>query len=383
MKKLALTERLRNLLAKAAEGIDPEKVSVYECIAVNSLPIEKRGLWNGARVSSATLNEMAQFLKAGNTVPIHFDHVQEGQPYGKAFDGEFFSENGVEQCRVLFYVGNEHEKLIAGLENSSVDEVSIGLLFKHLTCSECGWDYMGPEATMDHFWNETCENGHTVGDKGVHVNASGVDKWYELSLVSRGASRGAKIVGKSRSILGETEYNRLAATGKPPELLALFASPTQPPENFDMDAKDLLAQLTAQSGELGATKQQLTALQASLTAKTTEATEAAAKLAAEVSAHATTKTELDGLKGSDTQAKLKAATDDLALASKALRDRAAKLSVMTGSDKIKDDAPIAEVLSHIDSCEAKLANIPGGSRSQPGSGASSASFSAANFHVPR
>jgi hypothetical protein len=50
----------------------------------------------------------------------------------------------------------------------------------------------------------------------------GLDKWMELSLVSRGASSKPKIMGRAKQVMGKETYDRIAASGVSPEAVVLF-----------------------------------------------------------------------------------------------------------------------------------------------------------------
>ena len=379
MKKLDVTPAIAAMLARVADGIDHSKISIYEARAINTLPVRKQGLFNGARLTEATINEMAAHVSGGNSHPLHQLHDQSySLPVGKVFHSERIDNEGVPEVRILFYVDNSETELVSKLESSSIDEVSIGFQAKHMLCSECGWDYMSAEATMDNFWEMTCANEHTIGTEGVHLSLSGLGAWYETSLVSIGAAQGAKILGRTKALIGQEAYNRLAASGISPDMRILFASstPVTPPtpEN-QMDPKDFILDLSAKASkiallELAETRHastvtelngKITALDADKLKLSADLTKATADLVA-----AQTKiTELSGIDGAKAAA-------DLAIARGALFARATKVAVMSGNEKPAENATLDVLLSSIAASELKLAELPLGGRSNvtsTGSGA--------------
>lgn len=92
-------------------------------------------------------------------------------------------------------------------------------------CSTCGHDFFA-EDDFYGLYSRTCLKEHVLGHEGVHLVLDGVDTWSELSLVSRGASRRAKIHGSDRQ--ASAGQQRLAASGFAPAALFLCASPNQP-----------------------------------------------------------------------------------------------------------------------------------------------------------
>jgi hypothetical protein len=176
-------------------------------------------------------------------------------------------------------------------------------------CSACEFDFLGEEATSENLRTRTCENGHTIGTDGVHLNMVGLAKLIEVSLVARGAADKPKIVGRSASKLAPASAQRLAARGF--EIDGLVCQASQGEERVDtskltadlIEAKTQVgvmtaaaethaAALTAANGradelqtQLTASQEQVTALQAELEtakgeSKTDEATAASTWLTA-------------------------------------------------------------------------------------------------------
>src|SRR5687768_12100353 len=164
-KRLEITPKIAAAIERSTGGsVDPNSVAVFEAIALNTLPISKKGsLFEGAVASESLLLGMAEYLNGDeNFVPLHNNHDQgEALPIGRVFAGEARrTPMGTTEIRALFYLALSETEFIEKIEAGVIDEVSVGVAPKHITCSECGFDYAGKEATFDHLWERTCENGH-------------------------------------------------------------------------------------------------------------------------------------------------------------------------------------------------------------------------------
>lgn len=379
-KKVALTDRIKGLIAKATdEAVDPSTVTVFECIAINTLPVTKRGtLYHGARLDAATLSEMATFLNEGGLVPLHVMHEDGILPVGRVFYAETGQTPfGESELRTLFYLPNSETELIAKVDTAVVDEVSIGFMPKTLSCCKCGFDFLGKDSTFENIWNLTCNNEHTIGEDGVFNYARGLANWMELSLVGRGAANKAKIVGRTKQLLGESEYNRLAASGHKPETLTLFATATKEPS---MDIDKLIGQLSDAKATSQTQAAQITGLQASITALTAERDElktANATLAAKETPDAT-----------KLAADLTAEKATSAAMLSYIRTEADRLALAAGLTKPVETADLAALQASIDASRAKLsATLPvGGAANGAGSGSGTtpnAATSASSFKTTR
>lgn len=220
MKQLSLTTRIIDAIKRVAgSDVDTSNLVVFETIALNTKPLkEAGGLHKNARVTRGTLEEMAAYANGpDNGVHLHTLHQMGYElPVGRVFAAEIVdAADGVTELRALFYIDRSSEKgqeLINSINNSVIDEVSVTILTKHALCSECGFDFHGPEATLQHVFAQTCDEGHTVG-QGSFVRLSGMSVWHELSLVSRGAADGAKILSRSKSVFASESGQALAASG--------------------------------------------------------------------------------------------------------------------------------------------------------------------------
>lgn len=265
-KRLEVTPRIQTFLDSAAgESFDSTKVAVFETISLNSLPVSKNNIFQGAVHPRQTLLEMAAAVSSRplkGHVPMHTNHEQGLQmPVGKVFHADVITNTeGTEELRSLFYIDNSEPQLIAKVESNSIEEVSVGVRYKHLNCSQCGFDFLGSEATDMNIWDRVCNNDHQIGTEGVHLICNGLDRWLEQSLVSLGAAQGAKIQAHTRALLGEDVYTQLAATGRDPAATTLYATATTPQtENTEMDLKELVLQLTAAEVQKAALEMKLTA----------------------------------------------------------------------------------------------------------------------------
>lgn len=348
-KKLELTNRIRELIAKATDNaVDPESVSVYEAITINTKPVTKNNVFSGAVHTGGTLREMA-LACASTHVPLHTMHAQDVElPVGKVFYGEVIpTGDGHEELRSMFFLPNTEKVLIDKLEGGAIEEVSIAARYKHLNCSDCGWDYMGEDATIINLYDRVCANEHQIGKNGVHLKLNGLDKWMETSLVPIGAANGAKIVSRTKALLGQEQYNALAASGRSPELTTLYAS--QPlPENDDMDltqlmesVKTLTASETTAKIALTAANEQIATLK--LTAEKVAPLEAQV---AELTSKLTAAQAVDGVK----------AQAELAAAMSFVRKEADRLCIAAGEAALADTATLADLQASIEKNRLKLAD---------------------------
>lgn len=386
MKSLTITAAMQAALKKIDENLDLSTISVFEATAVNTLPVVKRGsIFHGATLTEATLQEMADYQNGGGNVPMHLIHDQGyALPVGKVFYTEKKIVNGLAEARILFYLPNTETDLISKLNSSTIDEVSIGFEAKHMLCSECGFDYKGSEATMENFWNQSCNEGHTISEDGVHLNLSGLENWYETSLVSRGAARGAKIVGRAKSLLGETEYNRLAASGIAPDAKILFATATPNPKAPEktMDVEKLVAQFATATGEIAVLKASEARHASTVTELTARATTAEGRATTAEGRVTELTAEVERLKATPDAAAAQKAASDLAAGRTAMFTLATRFAVASGTEKPVETADMPALLASIEASQAKLATLPlGGAAIQQQEGApkTASNFAASSF----
>lgn len=382
-KRLEITQKIKAALSRSTgNSVNPDTVAVFESASLNTLPLNKKGgLFDQARVSETTLRQMADYLNTGEQyAPLHLSHDQpEGNmPIGRVFAGEVVaSEEGYPELRTMFYLPLETGKdLIAKLETSVIDEVSVGLKTQHINCSECGFDYLGADSTFENIWTRTCNNGHEIGVNGTHTLLNGLDKFHELSLVSRGAAQKTKIVTRAKAVLGEDEYRKLAASGMQPEATILFASPTTVKKEPSMDVTKLVDDLTTakasivvKDGELTAAKTTIATLEAKVTDLTGQVTT--------LSANA------DAAKVTELTTKLTASETTATAALAFIRAEADRLAVAASLTKPADDADLEALQASITASRTKLAEtLPVGGAANvqhKGTGSQAQAYPAASF----
>lgn len=198
-KQVTKTPQMRAQMQKIlGDGVDVEAQPVFEALAANTLPINKRGsIYNKSQMTAAMLNDIANHVNTKG-LPLHDEHRQGAPgaaPRGKVFSASVMPDpvTGDPVLHSLFSVSPTEADVVSKLDQGILDEVSLGVLASHALCSECGFDFMGDGADVMNWINRTCANDHVIGD-GAHLNLTGLDSAYEMSTVSRGAVQGAKVV---------------------------------------------------------------------------------------------------------------------------------------------------------------------------------------------
>lgn len=369
MKNLPMTPELSQLIKNAVgEDVDTANLTVFETIALNNKPLPgKRGtIFENAVVETVTLAQMVDHINSGKHLPLIADHELFGAPKGRFFHAglNIGSDNELE-LRALFYLDSTEETLITKLNSGSLDEVSVSFLSTQFLCSECSWDYFqfGDRNNID---TRTCENGHTLGEDGVHARMIGLNQFIELSLVARGAADNPKIVGRSASKLAPETAYRLAANGFVPDELVVQASMKEEITMADPNTQ-LMQDLVAAKTEvatltMGKTtaESQVTTLTATIATKDGEIASLTADLAA---ANAKIPDDYDAVKAENGEAVA------------ALQAQVNALLTATGKDKLEGDAlptKVADLKAKIEDLTAGLtAIIPVGGRSKPATGSES------------
>lgn len=235
-----------------------DNVTVFEARMLSTEAVRQGGFFNGARVSPSTLQEMANFLnQPGKAIHLHIMHETRLLPVGRVFSAKTFTTmTGETELRGQFYLPNDEAALISKIENSVLDEVSVGLKTKHAFCSECNFDFLGEEADIMNFLTATCGEGHVIGENGVHARLVGLDQFIELSLVGQGAAKDAKILPRARQSMSKETMERLAAQGKPFGV-GIFTghckmdnSETKGEDVMSAEFEALMGKFTAQTSEL-------------------------------------------------------------------------------------------------------------------------------------
>lgn len=225
------------LLAQAQYVADTDlkadDIVVFEATVMSTMPITKPGsLFHGAKASRSLFSAMAESVNTkAQSVPLHTLHQQSFElPIGRVFHANVEDRaDGQSELRARFYLAKSEAQMIEKINLGILDETSVGVTSEQMLCSKCGFDYRGEDAGFENFFDQTCNNGHTIGEDGTHLVLQGLDRWMELSLVSRGASHKAKIHGRARSLMPKEQQDRLAASGENPEAVTLFTSATATP----------------------------------------------------------------------------------------------------------------------------------------------------------
>lgn len=382
MKQLQMTPELSALIKKAVgEDVDTTNLAVFETIALNTRPLpgKKGSLFEQAIVEPVTLLQMVDSINAGNHLPLIADHELFGAPKGRVFHaGIHYGEEGMEM-RALFYLDQTEAQTIAKLNAGSLDEVSVAFLSSQFLCSECGWDYM-EHGKQKHIAERTCENGHEIGEDGVHGRMIGLNQFIELSVVARGAADKPKIVGKSESKLAPESAMRLAAHGFQPDAWVCRASAGT---DIMSDNTQIIAQLTEATGKVAVLEHEKGQLTTQLAAVTGERDTARSELDTANATIASLTAERDeALTRPD--ATVQTERDE---AVTILQEQVNALRVALGEDKLEGDAlpsTVAELKAKITELNGNLtAAIPTGGLSQraggEGDGKTEAAFVPAAF----
>lgn len=345
-KELTLTpELLAKFQNKFGQDVDPNNFYCIQVRAVSTEPIHQGTIYNGATMNRETLASMADIINfTDENIGVLTMHDSTNLNVGRVFAAEVIDEGNASSLRACMAIlkGKDTEDLISKIENNVLDEVSVSFTPKHAKCSKCGFDYMGEDATMGNWFNETCPEGHTVGVDGCHLELSGVSSFSEISIVNRGAANRAKILNKPAEY-SEEDMQKLAASEKNSEMfVATFIEKmektmTEQITNVELSAEQKkIAELEAKNAELQASLDmaaKIKGLEASLAESETKIAESESaneelRKAAE-DAEAKHKEEIDAL----TQEKVEAETK-LSEMTSFLREEIKKVLVASGENDL-------------------------------------------------
>lgn len=269
-KRVDLTEELKNKIrARCGNDIDFSSAAFYQARIVSTEPISQDSIYNKAQLARSTIFELEEFFNNDPqlNVTLQVMHNQQVLPAGRVVVVRAMDEpDGVSSALYgIFMVSNEHQEYINKLDNGIIDEVSISMLAKKLLCSECGFDLReaSPEEQVMAFFFHQCPKceAELGGRDGAHLNLVGVEEFIEVSLVTRGAARHAKILDSSKQLA-------LAANNKEVKLkLSQLANDLLPVnlngkiinEEDTMQNEELLAKLQEISQELASFKESVEA----------------------------------------------------------------------------------------------------------------------------
>lgn len=352
MKRLLMTpELIAEIKAAVGPDVDPSGFAVFEVIALNSHPLPGKDgtIFEKATISMLTLQQMADSINSGNHLPLIANHDMDTVPFGRVFKAKtMLAQDGSVELRTLFYVDNTEQELAAKIDAGSLDEVSVRFLASQILCSECEFNYRGEESSWQNFYERTCANGHTIGENGVHARLVGLQTFTELSLVTRGAAKKPKIVGKSDAKLA-APLQALAARGFEIDQLFLTASKGE----YEVDLTAILSQLEAKTTAAATAEVKLAAVTADLDAANAALAERDTRIAELEAAAQTNEGTVD----------VPALQADLDEAKAVLAEIHQKLAVAAGSDAPAPET-IADLKAGIEAHQSKLtAMIPVGGAS--------------------
>lgn len=358
MKELVKTPFIEGAL-RAAVGpdVDLATLHVYEVRATSTIALRGKDgtIFEKAKISPNTISQLARAVNS-DPLPLMMDHIVAGAPHGKFFYAESIPmDNGETELRGLLYVDESDPTIITKLNASSIDEVSIQFKPEKMLCSECGFDYMAAAANDDYmpFVNLACDEGHKIGENGVHVNLVGASEVIELSLVSRGAAKNSKIINPSNAKLGE-QAQRLAASGV--ELHNYYCTASASDEGVEeVDFEKFMVQLNAANTKTIEAETARVAAEAQVASLNTEVETRDATIAS-------LNTQVEELTAQVEEAK--ASTEKVATLT-ALHDYVGKqfvaLKTLDGDASAAVLEDTAEMVSYIEANEARLsALIPAG-----------------------
>ena len=366
-KRVIITKEIQDAvrLSIGDPELDLSKFAVYEARMLSTEPLRKGGFFQKARVSASTLKEMeARLNRDGGAIPLQIMHNNQILPVGKAVTAKVKDMgNGEVELRGLFIVPLDKKDIVSDLDNSVVDEVSVGMLNKHALCSECDFDYFGEDASFSNLMELTCDEGHTIGVDGTYIRLVGLEDWAELSLVGSGAAKDAKILPRAKQNLSKDTLERLAASGTPIEARLTVASykmeksepsPTKEGE-VQMELDKFVAELKATTSELAATKVGLDQANEKLTALNAEIT----TLKASIESKDKTIQELEAAKGQpvkELETKLKSTEDELKAAADKLLPHLKAALVASGAAEadLPKDLTLQAMLGMIEEKGLKL-----------------------------
>lgn len=358
-KKLTLTESLRAAIRKAAgdDDIDFNLISAYEAVAASTRPISQSATaYDGAMMTETFLRDMETYLET-ESVPIHVMHNGSVLPIGKTFKaGVLEAEAGHYDLNALFYVESDSEHA-RQIDLGIIDEVSVGALPKHAYCSECDFDYMAPENEYSFYYRE-CDEGHALGQNGVHLRLTGLEKWKELSLVGKGASNKPKILGTAKQRLSKESYEQLAASGMSPEAVQMSyllcsATPKTKDEGAIMDLMELSNKAISLSAEKAKLESKLESVEANLATSDSKVAELNGKVTELQTQLAAT--DESAIKLELTEAKAKQAEFEPVTA---YLTEQVKIAAVAAGLELKEDATMQEQIEVLKSAQIKLGAIP-------------------------
>jgi hypothetical protein len=322
-KRVTLTEKMRQeVMARCGTDVDLNKIVFYQARGISTEPIHQGTLYDKGILERQALVDMLNLVNDPlNTVTLQTMHNQEVLPTGRVFYAELVDEQntGHSALYTLFGVSTNHPEIISDVDNGIIDEVSYSFMPKKILCNKCNKDFLDNDVDLFDFITGTCpECGAVMGKDDAHVIVPGVESVRELSLVTRGAAKHAKILdsmyqmamsdknspvitltkkGVKKDLcvfnLCSTIYNKEVEMN-PEELKAAILAATEPLSNEVKDMKVSLASLGQEKAALEAAKNEAENAKAALEEEKASLSEEKARLETEL---ADSKKEIERLKG--------------------------------------------------------------------------------------
>lgn len=256
-KRVELTESVKEKIRlKCGDSVDFNQIVVYQARGISTEPISQNTIYDKGILSREALQDMVNLINEPlNNVTIQAMHDQDVLPHGRVIHAELVDENpSTSAVYALFVVSTEHPDVINKIDNGIIDEVSFSFLPKQLLCSSCGHDFMGPDNDfMDIVTGQCPECGAIMGQEGAHVNVPGIESVSELSLVTRGAARHAKILDSVYQMAMSDKASPVISLNKEglkKDLLRLNLCSTINDKEVDMNKEELEAALLAATSPL-------------------------------------------------------------------------------------------------------------------------------------
>ena len=385
-KRVELTEELKNKIrTRCGSDIDFSSAAFYQARIVSTEPITQNSIYNKAQLARSTVFELEEFFNNDPqlNVTLQVMHDQMVLPAGRVVAVKAIDEpDGINSALYgVFMVSNEHQEYINKLDNGIIDEVSISMLAKKLLCSECGFDLRdaSPEEQMMAFFFHRCPKCEVElgGKEGAHLNLVGVEEFTEVSLVTRGAARHAKILDSSKqlALAANNKEVKLKLGQLTKDLLPVNLNGKIINEEDTMQNEELLAKLQELSEDLASFKASVEAKFEEISKKEEVPAEAekdneGSAPAEEVSSPEADKPAEANVEESnkeldEAKSALAAAQAEVQEYRVALMEEVNKVLVAAGKSKLAEEATLSDIKEALKDSQLTLAaNIPVGGVAQ-------------------
>lgn len=366
-KRVVLTENMRQqVVARCGPDVDLNKFVFYQARGISTEPIRQGSLFDKGTLERNALVDMLNLVNDPlETVNLQIMHDHQVLPTGRVFYAELVDEQytGHSALYTLFGISANHPEIISDVDNGVIDEVSYSFNPSKILCNKCQKDFMDDDVDFFDFISGRCpECGAVMGKDDAHVVIPSVKSVSELSLVTRGAAKHAKILDSMYQMAMSDKASPVITLTKegvkkdlcvfnlcsticnkevdmnPEELKAAILAATEPLSKEVKDMKDSLASLGEEKTALEAAKNEAENAKAALEEDKASLSEEKTKLETEL---ADSKKEIERLK--DVEA--------------SFNEEIRKVLVAAGlSDTIPED--LAGKMEVMKKAHLTLANIP-------------------------